>query len=266
MRTRAFIILGLSGLAVTQPLLDLFGQNPEFFVAGNYSRAQIVWFAAADRTRPAARRHRRHGARHVGQPTRSARSCSPSWWPPWRRRSGSRLLRTLGLDQIVVVVGCWRCWSASAWPCSCVRTRGIQLFVSYLAVANLFFLGSFLFLSPTSELVAGGSVRRRRRGRRAGAPRPGRRRSCSTSSPAATLMRADGSLNEERYPGLRRAGVGEHVVPQRVEPVQPDPPRRAVDPRRHGWATTTTCRRGATIRATCSRCSATTCRSTATSR
>ena len=38
-----------------------------------------------------------------------------------------------------------------------LRTRGTQLFVSYLAVANLFFLGSFFFLSPTSELVAGGS-------------------------------------------------------------------------------------------------------------
>ena len=35
----------VSGLAVAQPLLDLFGNNPEFFVAGNYSRAQIVGFA-----------------------------------------------------------------------------------------------------------------------------------------------------------------------------------------------------------------------------
>ena len=42
---RAWVILGVSGLAVTQPLLDLFGKNPEFFVAGNYSRAQIVLFA-----------------------------------------------------------------------------------------------------------------------------------------------------------------------------------------------------------------------------
>ncbi|HEY3485974.1 MAG TPA: hypothetical protein VGK49_11355, partial [Ilumatobacteraceae bacterium] len=44
-RTRAFVILGLSGLAVAQPLLDLFGRNPEFFIAGRYGTSQIVWFA-----------------------------------------------------------------------------------------------------------------------------------------------------------------------------------------------------------------------------
>ena len=45
LRTRSLVVLGLSGLAVAQPLLDLFGRNPEFFVAGNYSTGQIVWFA-----------------------------------------------------------------------------------------------------------------------------------------------------------------------------------------------------------------------------
>ena len=29
---RALVILGLSGLAVAQPVFDLFGRNPEFFV------------------------------------------------------------------------------------------------------------------------------------------------------------------------------------------------------------------------------------------
>ncbi len=45
LRTRSLVVFGLSSLAVVQPLLDLFGRNPEFFVAGNYSTAQIVWFA-----------------------------------------------------------------------------------------------------------------------------------------------------------------------------------------------------------------------------
>ena len=45
LRTRSLVVLGLSSLAVAQPLLDLFGRNPEFFVAGNYSTAQIIWFA-----------------------------------------------------------------------------------------------------------------------------------------------------------------------------------------------------------------------------
>ncbi len=44
LRRRAFIILGLSGLAITQPILGLFGDNPQFFVAGSYTTTQIVAF------------------------------------------------------------------------------------------------------------------------------------------------------------------------------------------------------------------------------
>ncbi|MDQ3177570.1 MAG: hypothetical protein M3Q72_08495, partial [Actinomycetota bacterium] len=42
---RTAIIAGLSALAVTQPLLGLFGDNATFFVAGRYTPAQIVVFA-----------------------------------------------------------------------------------------------------------------------------------------------------------------------------------------------------------------------------
>jgi hypothetical protein len=40
----AAAVVGLAGLAITQPVLDLFGKNPTFFVAGNYGRRQIVAF------------------------------------------------------------------------------------------------------------------------------------------------------------------------------------------------------------------------------
>src|SRR5215510_1121663 len=43
----AAVLVGLAGLAVTQPMLDLFGRNPTFFVAGGYGRKQIVAFALA---------------------------------------------------------------------------------------------------------------------------------------------------------------------------------------------------------------------------
>ena len=43
--TRTLVILGVSSVAVVQPLLELFGNNPEFFVAGRYSPTQIVVFA-----------------------------------------------------------------------------------------------------------------------------------------------------------------------------------------------------------------------------
>ena len=42
---RAAVVFGLTSVAVAQPLLDLFGRNPQFFIAGNYSDGQIVIFA-----------------------------------------------------------------------------------------------------------------------------------------------------------------------------------------------------------------------------
>jgi len=52
--TDAAVLVGLAGLAITQPVLDLFGNNPTFFVAGNYGRRQIVMFALVVASVPAA--------------------------------------------------------------------------------------------------------------------------------------------------------------------------------------------------------------------
>ncbi len=199
MRTRAFIILGLSGLAVTQPLLDLFGQNPEFFVAGNYSRAQIVWFAllivlvpplvGIAATAGASLINRKLGTIVFAVVVTALATAF-----------GLALLRTLGLDQVLVVLVLALLVGAGV-VVLVLRTRGTQLFVSYLAVANVLFLASFLFFSPTSELVAGGS-----------SADVGEVDVPALRGPvvvivldefaAATLMRADGSLNDERYPGF----------------------------------------------------------------
>ena len=82
-----------------------------------------------------------------------------------------------------------------------VRTKGVRLLVSYLALANVFFLATFLFFSPASELVAGAS---------SGdvgdvdVPTPAGPVVFIVLDelPAATIIRADGSLNAERYPGF----------------------------------------------------------------
>ena len=199
LRTRAFIILGLSGLAVAQPLLDLFGQNPEFFVAGNYSRGQIVWFALLIAVVPPL----------VGiGATALAMVINDTFGTivfvtvvaALATAFGLALLRTLGLDQIVVVAVLALLVGAGV-AVLVLRTRGTRLFVSYLAVANLFFLGSFFFLSPTSELVAGGSS-----GDLGDVSVPTLRAPVVVivldEFPAATIMRTDGSLNDERYPGF----------------------------------------------------------------
>ena len=265
LRTRAFVILGLSGLAVTQPLLDLFGSNPEFFVAGNYSRGQIVWFARAHRRRAAARRHRRHGPGHARSTVASARVVFGVVAAALATAFALGLLRTLGVDARGRRRRARRAARRRRWRCSSCDRRGMQLFVSYLAVANLFFVGSFLFLSPTSELIAGG--RAADVGEVVVPPLDGPVVLIVLDElPAATMMRADGIAERGAVPGLRRAGGGEHVVPQRVQPVQPDPPGRPVDPRRAAGRRRRPARRPPTIRATCSRCSVMTSRCTATSR
>ena len=43
-RRHAPVVLALWGLAVAQPLLDLFGKNPEFFLVNQFSRLEIVLF------------------------------------------------------------------------------------------------------------------------------------------------------------------------------------------------------------------------------
>jgi Sulfatase len=197
--SRAAVIFGLSAMAVVQPVLDLFGKNPEFFVAGNYGAGQIVWFAILVAIVPPL----------VGTALVAGASLV-------NERLGSivfatvvgglatafalALLRTIGVDQVVLVavvavlIGC-------GIAALVLRTRGGRLLVTYLAAANLLFVGSFLLISPASELVAGGSV-----GDLGHIDVPDLRAPVVLvvldELPAATIMRGDGSLNEDRYPGF----------------------------------------------------------------
>ena len=104
------------------------------------------------------------------------------------------------------------------------------MLLSYLAVANIAFVAIFLFASPTAKLIAGdgsgdlGEVTLPELGGPVVVL-------VLDEFPAATIMRPDGTINNDRF-RLRRAGIGEHVVPQRLQPAQLDPSRRAIDPRR----------------------------------
>lgn len=201
-RGRSLVLLGLSGLAVTQPLLDLFGSNPEFFVAGNYSRLQIVWFALVIAAVPPL----------VGTALVAVSAMID-------RRAGTvvfagsvavlaavfalAVLRMLGIE-VIVVVGLLAAAFGLAVCVGILRATGVRLLVSYMAAANLLFVAIFLFGSPTSRLVAGdrsavgiGDV-----------TVPPLQAPVVLivldEFPAATIMRADGTLNDERYPNLAR--------------------------------------------------------------
>jgi hypothetical protein len=197
--SRAWVILGLSGLAVTQPLLDLFGKNPEFFVAGHYTRLQIVVFALLIAVVPAL----------VGIALTAVASFVD-------RRAGTvvfvlvtavlgaalmlAVLRTVGVDTLALVFAL-AVVAGVGFAVLVLKSRGARLFASYLAVANLVFVGSFLLFSPTADLVAGES------GAAVGSvdvpPLQGPVVVIVLDElPAATIMRADGSINAERYPGF----------------------------------------------------------------
>jgi hypothetical protein len=200
-RTRAFVILGLSGLAVAQPLLDLFGRNPEFFIAGRYDTGQIVWFALIVVLVPPL-----VGiivvvvASLLGAPVGSVAYTAVV--AILATAFALAVLRWVDVDRAVVMITLSLVVGA-ALTAVVVRTRGGTLFASYLAVVNVVVVASFLFLSPTAELVASDGARDVGR-----VEVPALRGPVVVvvldEMPAATIMRADGTLNADRYPGFAK--------------------------------------------------------------
>jgi hypothetical protein len=193
---------GLAGLAITQPVLDLFGKNPEFFVAGRYSSRQIIAFALVVSLVPAV-------VAAVG---------SSIVWLVNRRVGTAVFAGALGafagLFALVVLdaVGLDRSWVAflvaavfAALTVWLEQTRDwARALLSYLALGNLAFLLLFLFASPTAELV-GGSVSAGELGSiRLSDLRGPVVLVILDEFPVTTLMRADGTINEERFPNFAR--------------------------------------------------------------
>jgi hypothetical protein len=199
LRTRSLVVLGLSSLAVAQPLLDLFGRNPEFFIAGNYSTGQIVWFALVITLLPPL-----VGIAAITIATLINRRAGTVVYAIVVGILGAAfvlaLLRTIGVDPVVLVVGI-AVFGAAGAVVLALRTHAGRLLLSYLAVANLAFVVMFLFASPTAELIAGG-----------GSGDLGNVSIPELSGPvvvivldefpAATIMRPDGTINSDRFPGF----------------------------------------------------------------
>ena len=77
---RAFVeLLAMTGLAVAQPLLDVFGRAPEAFTTRDADRGDLVAFALLVTLVPAGRAH---GGRRPHPPDRST-GCDVA--PPWVR-------------------------------------------------------------------------------------------------------------------------------------------------------------------------------------
>jgi Sulfatase len=193
------VLVGVAGVAVTQPVLDLFGRNPTFFVAGGYERRQIVAFALVVAFVPALvafvasalpglvdRRVGRwmHGGAVAG----------------FAGLFGLVVCRSVGVDGLVPALGVAVVMAvavaAAEW-----RVRWARRFLSYLVVGNVAFVVLFLSTSPSAELLAGVSHED------AGTVRIPPLKGpvvvvVLDEFPLTSLLRADGSINELRYPNL----------------------------------------------------------------
>lgn len=145
------VLLGLWGLAVAQPLLDLYGRNGELFVAAHQRAGAIVAFALTVTLVPpllltaveavALAVHRRAG-RIVHAVLTAALGTVLA----------ATLLRRADIDATLLVLllavtaGVGLAYGQERW-------RGLAVGLRYLAVGPLLFLAAFVFTSSSSRLI-----------------------------------------------------------------------------------------------------------------
>jgi hypothetical protein len=199
LRSRSAVVVGLTGLAVTQPVLDLMGRNPEFFVAGGYRPSQIVQFGLVVALVPAVvaiavvvlsrRLHQR-----VGDAVFDVMLLLLGGL------FGMALCRSVGSDDAAVSIG--SAMAAGGAAVAAVRTRPGRMLLELLSIANVLFLLAFLLMSPTSRLFGGGDTAL---GAVSMPTPPGPVVVIVFDElPVSTLMARDGSINGERFPAFAR--------------------------------------------------------------
>lgn len=193
-------VVGLCGLAVSQPLLSLFGDNPEFFVASHLTRPEIIVFALVVAFAPAVllglvdllvgRRDPRAG-----------RVVHESLVGVLAAVLALSLLRHTGLstDWLLLGIG-----AAVGWLVVVAerRSAGFATALRYLAVTPVIFLAVFLLGSPAFRLLTqgeaeavGGVV----------VDRPAPIVVLHLDEfPLSSLLRADGQINDVRFPNFAR--------------------------------------------------------------
>jgi Sulfatase len=198
----AAALVGVAGLAITQPVLDLFGKNPEFFVAGRYSATQIVGFALLVAFAPGLAAVAAVRLAWLVHPRAGVVTFALAL-AGFAFLFGLVVLDHLGVDAPwVVFVGAL---AFAGFVVYVAQTRApARTFLSLLAIGNVAFLLLFLFASPTAELVLGrGSASGQ------GPVQPPELKGnvifvIFDELPVTTLLRPDGTINDARYPNFAR--------------------------------------------------------------
>lgn len=201
---RGLVVFALWGLAVAQPLLDLFGKNPEFFVAAELSRRQIIFFALLFVLL---------GPMVIITLELVVRRVSATAGAVLHvvvvallgLLFGMGLAVSAGVDGLFVtlvlaglIAGAISVF-AGRWPIG-------QQVLRWLALAPLVFLAVFLWGSATSDLLWSEQATVQQ-GVVVGEPTPVVM-VIFDELPTASILRSDGSINERRFPNFARLAAG----------------------------------------------------------
>lgn len=199
------MLVGLASLAVTQPVLDLMGRNPEFFVAGAYTTSQIAAFAVVVAVVPCLVLVVLYSlVRGVHRATSEV--LHVVLVGTLGLVVGNVVLRSVGGDGWGPAIAAGLTGAAVAVALR--RTVAGGLLLQYLAGAQVLFLAAFLLTSPASALLSDepdldalGEV---------SVPVPPGPVVVVVFDelPLPTLVKPDGTINAERYPAFARLAAG----------------------------------------------------------
>ena len=196
-------LLGLSGLAIAQPLLAVFGDAPDYFVFQGSSSRDIVVFAVLIVLVP---------------PAVLWTLIQVIGWASDRRRriaQGGAVGLLVGLLVLQIAVGADLALAPDVALAVAAGTgaalahghwSGVRLWAAWLAPAPLVFLAVFLFSSPVSGLVRGGDVDPADLGAFGSGDPPPVVMIVFDEWPLASIVRSDGTIDADLYPNVASVG------------------------------------------------------------
>jgi arylsulfatase A-like enzyme len=202
---RGAVMFGLAGVAITQPVLDLFGKSPEFFVAGRYIGASLVWFVLVVALVPASIAAVLLGLAELANPW-AATQISSAMVGGLTFLFGLVLTNAVGIEGTLSSVT-----SATLLAALAVflerRFPPTRTFFAYLALGNVLFVAQFVW-SPSGDLLGSSTADAADLAWVEGELDAPVVMLVLDELPVTTLMNADGTINSERYPNFARLAKG----------------------------------------------------------
>jgi len=200
----ALVVVGLAGIAIVEPLLRLFGDNPTFFVASDLTKPEIVVFALLVALVPTlVPGLLEAGACAIGE--RTGRMVLQALVLLLGTALALTVLRRTGVSNDWVVTAL----ALAVGGLILAATQTVPAFAKglrVLAAAPVLFLAVFFLGSPTGRLLSAGEASAAE-GVAVDNPAPIVVLHLD-ELPLASLLRADGSINEVRFPNFARLAAG----------------------------------------------------------